>query len=667
MSGNGIYFVGDSDGDLLLHPGFGTAPSNNLSYQNCTRGIYIEGGTANISSHTMDNVATGIEITNAVNQEISIEKNLINSTWRGIVSLFNSSALTFVARYNTINLNAGEAGNAAVYIADDSEVQAPENYVGRNEINVIKGENAVYMNSANGWAIIDNIINLTDAAVHGVVALGSTSSQVSCNIIEASSQATATGIRVENSTAMRYACNELSNMRVGVEFNDVCTSTDFAGNQFQNNDIGLYLNLALFNQQSHRGNRWNGSFSSHGARYDFMIPDNVSEALFFVNNLQASNLMPPNPFSGNIPWFISESGNTFECTALPECIINTNELQGGNPTEMDIFVAENNISDQVLNWIAQKALYRKVESNNAMLTNQDVATFKTNNTNQAIGELYDIAVRKNALWTLSSGDSATISTAYASTFSKMEELYLLDSLIELSSGIDSLQLANQKIIKYAELANNAGNLSTTFAEIQMERQGANQTAINENGNLVTTVHWATNDKLINDYYFQGIVDNDPTFSGLSINQLEELAKSCPLTDGDAVYRARSLYTLIAPETVYNDTLLCMPKSSLVRDDSQGIESVQYQEDVIETELSTDIQLFPNPAKDRISVNLGQPSEATIMVEFFTLQGQRIAQYQLLPGTVITELSIDELPNSVYTVRFSEKGVLINTRKVVIIK
>ena len=81
---------------------------------------------------------------------------------------------------------------------------------------------------------------------------------------------------------------------------------------------------------------------------------------------------------------------------------------------------------------------------------------------------------------------------------------------------------------------------------------------------------------------------------------------------------------------------------------------------VKTTPATEIQLYPNPAKNILYVKLGE-QEGVMNYSIYDLLGRNIKSGQLLPGHDV--INLQHLRNGMYIVRFSN-GEMIESRKFV---
>jgi hypothetical protein len=177
------------------------------------------------------------------------------------------------------------------------------------------------------------------------------------------------------------------------------------------------------------------------------------------------------------------------------------------------------------------------------------------------------------------------------------------------------------------------------------RQAQADTLLQQNAAINAQASWELNYQFALDYYLRLLKGETP--DSAAVQDLYALANTCPLTGGDGVYLARSLYADQDPEATFDDDLLCA--------------SVDERQPQIENTLSPSaVSMYPNPGTGvfRIQGLMAEPAEVLV----FDAQGRMVKQVTIDEP----ELDLSVLPEGAYTVRLVQKGGIFNT-KVVILK
>lgn len=91
-------------------------------------------------------------------------------------------------------------------------------------------------------------------------------------------------------------------------------------------------------------------------------------------------------------------------------------------------------------------------------------------------------------------------------------------------------------------------------------------------------------------------------------------------------------------------------------DKSCLNIVVGEEEATVTPPTNGLQLFPNPAQDRVSLELEEPIKTKAVIEVFNQYGQRALIQEMRAGSRTAVLSTEDLPNGVYFVRATGKEV-----------
>lgn len=190
-----------------------------------------------------------------------------------------------------------------------------------------------------------------------------------------------------------------------------------------------------------------------------------------------------------------------------------------------------------------------------------------------------------------------------------------------------------------------------------------------------------------------IIDGNMTITGGNINDLTPLSGITSITGNLTVYYNGALTNLSGLEylnevggslTIYYNFALsdccaisgllenngvaglvviffnatgCNSETEVVNQCAASQHSIEYPNETImaaSTTSAVGIQLFPNPAQEKIQLQFGQDFE-TGHLEIFDAQGRLVKQQNLMPHTRRVQLDINELPTGFYLVKVETDG------------
>lgn len=141
-------------------------------------------------------------------------------------------------------------------------------------------------------------------------------------------------------------------------------------------------------------------------------------------------------------------------------------------------------------------------------------------------------------------------------------------------------------------------------------------------------------------------------------QLRDIAFLCPFAFGDGVYVARGLLN-IADSMQMNYTNICETGSAKTKS--------MINEDINE-DVNMQIVLYPNPAKDLLTIEYTntENTTGTLQFEIYDLMGKRLRESIVNPNQN-TIVSTDALSQGIYLYKFLYKNKIVKKDKLVIIK
>jgi hypothetical protein len=638
----------------LTEKGLGRDKVSGITFQNCARaGIAIDRTSVNIKQNYMESMpATGIQVRNAKRTFHTITDNTIFASSMGINTAFiapigTSTKVGVNIMNNEIwvdNVTAFTTGRGIQVSEAVADVNGLNKYNIRfNTVFINKGSVGIDITTVDGITIASNIVSLLNAIVgplnpnrSAFLISGSKNAMISDNTANGVGPETGAitsgvndfypvGFRISATTNSTVQCNIANSTRTGMSFSGACDGTDVRGNRFNIHYRGLqfYTSGRLSASQPSigqtnfpdRGNTWlqNGIASGGwGAIHIATLPVAQMTSSFGVNDQVLNSIYRPNPIppaqwstTQGGAWFSRSAGTTVTpCT--PVLLATTTN---GNDYTYLLSVATGLVQTEEYPYEAQqlaaKELYAILEEDTSQIpAGSDLETFYTQMQTTGIPEFKAVEEAiKTDLDPTTNSDKAVIASLYDLLDNYKIGLNAADSTIAALQA-DTLQ-NNTAAIAIAKTQHGIliQNFETTYAQLENLLQGistlkdAQADAIKaDNATLQDTEAWAYNQKQVQEIYLSTVAKESMQLDSIQKATLQSIAAQCPLSGGDAVYAARSLYAAIE-NVVYDDPQICW---------AQGISyrpSVPQSPKVSETVNLKDgtIKVYPNPAYNYLVV------------------------------------------------------------------
>ncbi len=167
----------------------------------------------------------------------------------------------------------------------------------------------------------------------------------------------------------------------------------------------------------------------------------------------------------------------------------------------------------------------------------------------------------------------------------------------------------------------------------------------------------TNSKLINEieieylergYDIQYLIDN---FSAIL-----SVAQQCPYAGGNAVIRARVWISMINDSIEYNDNTICL-QSGIYRMANDTAEKINY----------SDIKIIPNPAIDKVTVELTGINDGICKVQIRNVLNETVYESEFNCSDKSHLIHINNLSGGVYSVNVNAANKKSLISKLIIVK
>jgi len=220
--------------------------------------------------------------------------------------------------------------------------------------------------------------------------------------------------------------------------------------------------------------------------------------------------------------------------------------------------------------------------------------------------------------------------------------YLYETDLAISAIFDSISMANPAL--YAQ------NL---------------QQAISLNNMVVSNEPFELQERSMNEKYFKVI--QAQSLSQAEWTEIEQLAKKCPYIDGYGVYKARQLYTMIAPGAHFDDLPICNNVGYYKSENSRcNMENNLLKNGSPEVKkwANNNVKVFPNPAYSYVAVELDYDKDSAYLFELYDMAGRKILSSHLLGRRTILDIQ-QKAMLGVYTYKVVKNSLLHTTGKLII--
>ena len=180
-----------------------------------------------------------------------------------------------------------------------------------------------------------------------------------------------------------------------------------------------------------------------------------------------------------------------------------------------------------------------------------------------------------------------------------------------------------------------------------------------NNQINSGEEWELNEKRMNEALIYSSATPLDSLEQSLKEDIATLALSCPFVAGQAVYKARRIWSFWQPNALFDDRVLCLQTENKNGEDgikdiddyyNQQIVRLQQSESVLNT-LSISIdkiiieatRVYPNPAKSNLSIILGRNLPATFVL--FNAVGERVLAQPLFESE--NSMELDKHPAGFY--------------------
>jgi hypothetical protein len=642
-----------------------------LPFRECHWGVYAKRMNVYSSLNTMDQVGTAYHIEKGGSRDVHIHTNNLDTKYDGIELLFNDEAAQLLIEGNTITFGSNPPpaqyvrGYTAIRV-EEGNGQNPSSIIRNNTITyrsgVTKAHTGIKLTAASDYLVAGNVLNMTDNATNyaGVQLLGCYDTEVSCNTIlgwtNGYPQKGQAAIRNVKGGRPYISCNDMDRTTNGLLFSGESYGAAVQGNHIRKHKWGLHLDgTAIIDVQELHGNLWYDAAQAGGIEALYEVDDPQSaQSEFRIDpiTLNGGVTWPPNWSPVN--WFQYMPGSTYDCAndhgadycdqigreKCDKCLNGLDARIAGDSLENDPYTEQTK-------WTLKGDLYAKLDAAPELRDSlPDLEAFYNSLQNDVIAELKNVEDGRSALAYV---DGTVAAELKANQFLMADVLALAkDAIAELD---DSTLTVLQRYAVAATLAGYQQNISdlaeynSTVMELAQNGKVLTAESVRTaNAALGATELTESNAKAVNEIHLATIGKEIDDFTTEQTSTLFDMANQCPMVGGNAVFRARALYSLIDDGHSYDDELLCLQHGIVVKNlQSHSVQS---------------LSVIPNPANDEATLRLTDPLDEQGLFIVYDAIGAEVIRYTV-PGDMASfHFSTAILAPAMYHFKvFSATGVI----------
>ncbi|MBL0125893.1 MAG: hypothetical protein IPP83_00235 [Flavobacteriales bacterium] len=504
--------------------------------------------------------------------------------------------------------------------------------------------------AVDDWLVADNALYMQHNTfnLYGVNLNGCRRTEVSCNAITSTDHNLINdrqaAIRNFKGSDPLISCNEMNWTTNGLLFNGETPGTDVRGNKMRKHRWGLHLgNTAVIGTQEVKGNLW--YFPPVGSGLGALNQHQDADLYPFTYLpaiISGGNTEPPS-WSPQLWFLVDLLGSNYECISDNEgdyCSQFYAERCTGCLTELDERVAsgeiENNPYTAETRWALEGDLYKKLDDHPELRTaHPDLEDFYTELQGSAIAAfkgvddaqigLYDLDANVAEQLVLNREQADGLAVQIAAAIDALTEPNL--SAAQRAAALADLNGYRSALSQLVAYNTSALHLASTSKVLSAESVKTINAAIG------TSALIEANQKAVNETHLATIGKDVDEFTTAQAEALYEIANQCPMTGGNAVFKARAMYQLIDGSVEFDDVMLCLQEGFVIK-------SVLVHGAIAASVL-------PNPADDRATLVLEQPLEEPGTFMLYNAQGSMVMSRVVPKDARRLEFGTTELAPGLY--------------------
>lgn len=641
---------------------------------NALAGVVSRDYSSDISDNNITKVGEGIFVSEAYSGP-KVQNNYIEYHDVGITVRYPNATTTPEIIDNTVSAYVGSNYNIGIKLLKLQTMSASAlTRVQDNVLNLNNLSTGIYLSDCNHVGMQTNTLTFANAgtspgaSAEGISLYDSDFNTAYNNTVNGDNyQQNALAITALISPSNTYCCNQTGKTFFGMNFSGMCDQSIIRHNSIGSHFTGLNCDLStITGVQTHGGNTWDGStygiHASHGGNFT-----ERTGSRFIVNTcsmpLWPATIYPAQSCTNGTDWFRLQLGATTNCSADQLCASPFEEFLPEDPkdelTENDQKLARGEFNESeyaaMLNWEKGKQLFRKLMRAPDLLGQVDeIDAFYYKNLNGPLHNL--LQVDDEVLKMLSPDPEMKIELRELEENRgiKQADLELIEAQLLLSP--DDADLIAQRNMLLEELA----SINTAIDELWKQYTEIKISSISEilamNQEVMDTTLIQRYEKTINQVYLNTIATGNRISDPQQASDVYHIAGLCPMEYGGVVYRARTLYELIAHHR-WMDRDNCQPEIRTRKLDEKAVDP-----------LYTDIHIRPNPAGNEVFVTWNSNDFVGQQIRFnlISTHGRIVNSCIENKNAGKVYINTTDIPEGIYFIRIFEDNRYIDTRKIVIL-
>ncbi len=649
-----------------------------LPFRECRWALYSMRMNVTSTANRMEQVGTAYHVEKSKGRRVHLYDNLLDTKRDAIELFFNDAALELLVEDNDITFaNEPPPGEyTRGYIAirvEENNGENPASVIRNNTITYRSGVTTAFagisLTAVAEYLVAGNVLHMTDNTSNyvGVQLLGCSDTEVSCNTVNGATedyvQSGQAAIRNVKGKRPYISCNTVNKTTNGLLFSGESYGADVRGNHIHKHRWGLHLDgTAIIDAQVLKGNLWYEPAQGMEAWYEVSDPQSL-QSLFKVDpiTLNGGSTWPPNwsPYD----WFTQEPGTTYDC-ARDHDANYCDQFDGKRCLKCENGLDRRIAADSLTNdpyteqtkWTLKGDLYAKLDEAPELRDSlPDMEAFHTALQYDVIGLLKAVEDGRGAL--------ADVDSTVAAELTANQEQ--MASVLELAKGAltqledTTLTTAQQQAIiatlaGYQQNIRSLAEYNATVAQLARDTKVLTAEGIRAaNAALGATELTETNAKQVNEVYLATIGREVDDFTPQQTATLYAIANQCPMVGGNAVFRARALYSLIDAAQDYDDIQLCLQQGIIVKS--------------LRAPATSALNVVPNPASDEATLVLTEVLDGPGVFVVFDALGAEVVRYAVPAETLRHTLNTAALAPALYHYQVRGPSGLLGVGKLTIVR